>query len=274
MPARRSRTLHWKDSLTQIRDRGGALEIAVARTDDQDAMQQLAWRVQLIDFDEAHLHVDRPFALGTTIEVDAGVQLDVVLTIGQNKWMFTTECLGTVPAPRGRALRLRMPESVRRCQRREHDRIGTAGLNLPELDAWPLLDPGSVVVAERAAELGREIREDEVEVMPEIGPRFGAMVLNLGGGGAGLLVPPEYDQQIAHHKVLWLRVPLTPYLEQPLYVTGKVAHTHRNPDQSIYAGISFDFTHNAEHKNWVLNRIIEFHAAQQSEQLQRTRKSA
>ena len=49
-----------------------------------------------------------------------------------------------------------LPDEVRRCQRRSFYRVETARINLPVVDVWPLLDPKSILLAERANELAVE----------------------------------------------------------------------------------------------------------------------
>ena len=71
MPASRSRTTEWRRSLEQLRDRGGAIEIAVAHDDGGDIVAggpgniaDLVWRVRVLDVGPNDFSVDLPFALG------------------------------------------------------------------------------------------------------------------------------------------------------------------------------------------------------------------
>ncbi len=168
MPARRSRTLEWRRCLKDVLQRKGALEIAVARntgTSDKSS-RHLVWRVRLLDLSEAEIVVEPPTALGEVIQLQPGIDLVASLSVGQNRWMFTTSILGLTERRAGpqksmSALRLKMPDSVERCQRRTYYRMETAALTLPEVEVWPLLDPKSVLVAERANEL--QFQESEQE---------------------------------------------------------------------------------------------------------------
>lgn len=283
MPANRSRTLHWRRCLEQIHHRNGAIEIAVAR-DLEDEGAHLVWRVRVLGLSENELVVEPPVALGHTIPLDDGVHLVACIAVGQNRWMFATRLLGRVEARRptgycGPALRLELPATVKRCQRRDHFRVETAALNLPHVDAWPLLDPKSVVVAERMNELQIEpgsasdaigsLGEDDV--MPEVGPRFSARLLNVGGGGLGLDVAPEHHQVLSRHKLFWLRFPLPPELEFPICASTKLAHTHMQSNQHVYAGLAFDFTFNAGHQRFVAAQICRFiERLQHHQQLKRS----
>ena len=87
-----------------------------------------------------------------------------------------------------------MPITVERCQRRRDYRIETDTLALPEISAWPLLDPRSIVLPERMCQLRMERHFagetttqaiEEKDVMPDVGPSFTATLVNIGGGGVG-----------------------------------------------------------------------------------------
>jgi len=281
VPANRSRTLHWRRCLEQIHQRNGAIEIAVAR-DLEDEGAHLVWRVRVLDLGEDEIVVEPPVALGQTIPLEEGVHLVACIAVGQNRWMFATQLLGMIEARRptgyrGNALRLRLPATVKRCQRRDHYRVETAALNLPQVDVWPLMDPRSVVLAERMNELQIEPGNAATDytlggedVMPEVGPRFVARLLNVGGGGLGLDVAPENHQMLARHKLFWLRFPLPPELELPICATAKLAHTHMQSNQHVYAGLAFDFTFNATHQRFVADQICRFIKRLQQQQLRRS----
>lgn len=284
MPANRSRTLEWRRCLRQVLERGGALEIAVAKSMPSegvwDETAQLVWRVRLLNVTETEIIVEQPSALGQAMQIQPGVSLAVVLAIGQNRWMFATPNLGTVmvpgfdrrPAP---ALRLAMPESVQRCQRRNYYRVEATSIELPRVDLWPLLEPRSVLLAERACEIQWEIENGRLEapadgsgfqteaVMPEVGPKFGGTLLNLGGGGMGMRVSPEDSQIVARHKLLWMRLGLPQGLSVPICATGKVVHTHMESNQDTYVGIAFDFSFNPSHQKFVVDQICRYIAWQQ-----------
>jgi hypothetical protein len=280
VPANRSRTLQWRRCLEQIQQRNGAIEIAVAREyDESENGAHLIWRVRVLAVGDAELVVEPPAALGRTIPLEDGVQLVAILAVGQNRWMFTTQLLGSKEVSRGgrdaRGLRLRMPDSVKRCQRRNHYRVETAAINLPHIEIWPLLDPKSVVLAERMNELQIDGGEegpptgaglDADDMMPEVGPRFAARLLNIGGGGLGMDVEPEHQQILTRHKVFWLRVALPPELDTPICASAKLAHTHMQSNHHLYAGMAFDFTFNAGHQRVVAAQICRYVALQQQRQ--------
>lgn len=306
MPANRSRTQQWRRCLQQIHERNGALEIAVAHDDrsnsartkraDADGEQRsthLVWRVRLLAIHDDQLVVEAPVALGQVISLRKGVELIAVIAIGQNRWMFRTQIIEPTRFSLNErrdidALRIVMPTNVERCQRRNFYRMDTAALNLPQVEVWPLLDPQSVLVAERANEIrlqndvlsnGAERSEDtsappdddDESIMPEVGPRFVGALLNLGGGGLGLRVEQDNSQHLGHHKLFWVRIALPPELNTPICATGKLVHTHLESGQYTYAGLAFDFSFNPGHQRFVVDQICRYIALQQRIQLQRMR---
>lgn len=287
MPASRSRTHEWKKLLHQIAERGGAIEIAIAHPEHEGgephghaAGPDLVWRVRIVRIDESEILAESPMALGRDIHIDTGTELAAAITVGQNRWTFRTHNLGEVagdarhPHP---MVRLRMPEGVARSQRRRL-RVDTQGITLPKVELWPLLDPKSVLPAERATELAWESwREGEdfdrdgllsPTVMPEVGPRFTGELSNLGGGGVGLVIAPDDSGVLGRHRVLWLRLSLEPELPVPVCVSGKVVHTHIDSTQKTYAGIAFDFSFNNAHQKMVADQIECYIEAKQELQRQ------
>ncbi|MHC4275299.1 MAG: PilZ domain-containing protein [Planctomycetota bacterium] len=283
MPAHRSRTSGWRRCLQQVHERRGALDIAVVRDPEHDNgdSRHLIWRVRLVALTKEEILVERPTTLGQVIQLDPGIELVAILAVGQNRWMFSTSNLGLTQHG-GRdhraitAMRLAMPQHVERCQRRNYYRIETATLNLPEVEVWPLLDPKSVIVAERAVELQGNLErggargpagpgpvDDAETTMPEVGPKFAATLLNIGGGGVGLRVRPQDAQALTRHKLFWLRFSLPPELATPICATGKLAHTNVDSTQHTYAGMAFDFSFNPGHQRFVVEQICRYITAMQ-----------
>jgi hypothetical protein len=221
LPASRSRTFEWRRSLQQIQERGGAIEIAIARptamSSDPTAQStggDVVWRVRLLRVSDTEMVVELPNALGRPIDVGNGIQLVGAIAIGQNRWLFRSEVVGHVElhdfGPRPvRCLRVRLPDHVDRSSRRE-TRVDTTMLRLPEVEGWPLIDPRSVVVAERWNEVAFESAasgapcetpSDPENLMPTTGPRFLATLMNLGGGGVGLRVTHADSPNFARHRL-------------------------------------------------------------------------
>ena len=154
MPANRSRTDRWRQSLQNIYQRGGGLEFAVRRDDQQSGIKDLVWRVRVLDLTEDTITIEQPGAMGQSFNIQKGVELVGIMSVGQNKWMFETTVIdttfnqtrsGTFPA-----LKISMPEKVVRCMRRHADRTSIAHIDLPTVECWKLLEPLSAVPVEVA----------------------------------------------------------------------------------------------------------------------------
>ncbi|MCC6320173.1 MAG: hypothetical protein IT438_01910 [Phycisphaerales bacterium] len=280
MPAIRSRTEHWLDNLRKIHERGGALEISIDRSTSggssaDETGSDVAWRVRVIRVAEDHIVVEPPAAFGATIDFETDIALIGAMTIGQNRWMFHTRTLGHIEGarPGDRHLVLALPERVERCTRRSFFRISTANLQLPRVQCWPLNDPSSVGAAEAANRC--EIRDllegdgpgnpgellsESSLLLPDVGPAFKASLLNVSGGGLGLLVAPEDAAALSARPYLWIRLDLRPHIPAPAAVTARIAHTHTDSSQHIYAGLAFDFSQSSQHRRFIvelLGRYIE-----------------
>jgi hypothetical protein len=247
-------------------EKGGGLELAVARAEGAGGDQQadLVWRTKLTQIGDDFLEVERPQALGKGIELQSGVQLVAAFVIGQNRFTFDTSVLGSVRSggPRPMELvRLSTPSAIERCQRR-FDRFDLQGLKLPTVTLWPLLDPKTVIPAERANELAFEavMRGDapspeDSALMPQVGPPITATLMNIGGGGVGLRVGSAEAGVLGRHRVFWMKLPLGAEEPVPLVTTAKVVHTHIDSMQNTYVGVSFDFSFNPGHQGVVTAQI-------------------
>ncbi len=278
MPASRSRTERWKESLWRIYERGGGLEFTVDREGSLDSSSKdLIWRVRLLDLSESEIVIEQPGSMGMPFEIQDGSALIGIIAVGQNKWMFHTRVIGhtSVRSRNGDtpALRVEMPTKVERCLRRNFDRISTAQLTMPRVDCWKLIDPRSAVPFEIAnqalvADLLQSAKTadatDEMETLPEVGPKFEAVLSNVGGGGIGLIVDRENRANIDAGQVFWIRMDLRPTVPTPLVLTARLAHTHIDSQQSTYAGLAFDFGLNPKHKGFVVGQIARYIQGMQS----------
>ncbi|MFM1804721.1 MAG: hypothetical protein RL136_1600 [Planctomycetota bacterium] len=273
MPASRSRTTEWRRSLEQLRSREGAIEIAVAHDHPGGdeailAASDLVWRVRVLDLTGDEIAVDLPFALGRAIELPTGTELVGAIAIGQNRWMFRTKVQGSwsarPPFPRNhRGVRLALPDHVERCLRRS-TRVDVGAMNPPQVEMWPLLEPRSAMPAERASELafraamqGDPVAPVSEELLPTVGPGFKASLVNLGGGGLGVLVEQADTAALARHRMFWLRFTLGSIMPVPICATARVVHTHMDSSHRVYAGISFDFDFNPAHQRVVGEQIVQ-----------------
>lgn len=258
MPASRSRTLRWKDSLDKIRERGGAIEISVDLPSADGAGKHLIWRVRVLEITSDRILVEQPVALGRDLSIRSGLEMVCGITVGQNRWMFRTRTVATD----GRTLALAMPERVDRCQRRDFFRVGTASLALPPVDCWTLLDPLSAVSAEIASQAliteGGRYDADSPILLPEVGPKFKARLVNIGGGGAGIVIAKEEASALERARLLWMRLDLTPQVAAPVGIAARVAHTHLDSAQNLYAGLAFEFAHHPAYRQFVVDQISRY----------------
>jgi c-di-GMP-binding flagellar brake protein YcgR len=283
VPATRSRTEHWQRSLEKIIDRKGSIEISVRQSEskngsDAAVSSDLVWRVRVICMRNDEVIVEQPQALGREIPLATGLELVCVLTVGQNRWMFTSRILGpaTTRSADGVSCAIRMtpPEKVERCSRRSFCRVSTVGLVLPTVQVHPLvsatsLKPAEIAVRERieSMERGGAVSTDEPMVLPEVGPAFEARLMNLGGGGVGLLVAPEEAAGLEGKRRFWMTIDLTPGIPAPVGVVTRLAHTRIDSEQRVYVGMSFEFDHHPEYKRFIVDLLTGFASSLQQEQL-------
>lgn len=276
VPANRSRTDRWRQSLQKIYERGGGLEFAIDRHKDQDGIKDLVWRVRVLDLTDDEIIVEQPGAMGQSFMINEGVDLVGILAVGQNKWMFSTTVIGTTfnQSRSGAypALRVKMPEKVVRCMRRQSDRTSIAHINLPMVECWRLIDPMSAVPIEVANRVqveemiakgqtppdSDESAWDDQMALPTVGPKFEARLANLGGGGVGLIVPQESRSAIDSGKVFWMRFDFRPAIPAPIVLTAKLVHSHIDSQQHTYAGMAFDFGINNQHKDFIVKQIARY----------------
>lgn len=286
MPASRSRTERWRDSLRKVYERDGALEISIpAGAGSPSRGADLLWRVRIVGLSDTEIVIEPPCAAGRAISLEPGINLVAVLAVGQNKWMFHTRTLPSGPAARGpRTVRLAMPQTVERVQRRNFLRISTAELSLPKVECWPLLDPTSVVAAEVAnralildllrGDSPAQSHRDEPFLLPEVGPKFHGRLMNIGGGGAGLFLDRNDTAAADKARVYWLRVDLTPQIPAPIAMTARLVHTHIDSGQNLYAGMAFEWAFHESHREFVVEQICRYVAALQNGQVAAQRRSA
>ncbi len=276
MPASRSRTEQWKDQLYKLYERGGALEISIRPAPDAapaaEPGSDIVWRVKIVGINDDAIAIESPAAFGDAVPLRPGIELVGAMTIGQNRWMFLTRTIAAKPGPAGHPsqLILTMPDKVERCTRRSFFRISTAELHLPQVQSWPLFDPLSVVAAETAnrvrivdaMEGGSAPRTEgdlpQSLILPEVGPAFTGSLLNISGGGLGLMIKHEDIQTATSRAFLWLRMDLRPIIPEPVAVTGRIAHTHMDSSQSLYLGVAFDFAANPAHRQFVAELFAQY----------------
>lgn len=271
MPARRSRTERWRDSLHSLVERNGPIEITV---DSPDSKLDLVWRVRLLSMDDESLVVEQPTTLHKTVPIDVGAEIISAISIGQNRWMFRTRVIEFVDKlsqfGTTRALRLAMPVNVERCQRRNFYRTSTASLTLPPIKVYQLLEPESAVPLEIATQSA--IVDSRAEgpvndpidlIRPELGQSMNSKMLNIGGGGVGLLVSADEAAVLNKHHLFWMRLDLTPAVQLPLPLTARLAHTRIDSSGDAHCGFAFDFIRNRSYEPFVAEQVCRYIAQMQ-----------
>ncbi len=269
MNTNRSRTERWRECLSQIRDRGGSLEVSVDVGDASAVgMANLVWRVRLLGIDDERLVLEQPVALGQTMRLEPGLNIIVAMSIGQNRWMFRTRSIDPSAGDMRGLLHVAAPTLVERCQRRDFFRATTAGFNLPLVQGWRLVDPETAVAAEVASRIpfedgtaagsGRRGLEAPVSLMPEVAGAFQGQLVNVGGGGAGLMVPPASRPSFDSSGRYWLRLDLGSDMPGPLAVTARCVHQHLDSSQNLHLGFAFDFSLHAEHRDFIVRQITGY----------------
>jgi len=290
VPATRSRTEQWRRSLEQLAERGGALEISVPRRDangsggdEAHSGGDLIFRCRILSMNDAEIVLEHPMVMGRPVELTPGVRMVAIIAIGQNRWMFRTRNLGPALANDRRgggvpAVRIQAPDEVERCQRRAFYRVSAVGLNLPKVETRALIDPRSVVAAEAANEAeindyavgaiaGRIGTSPSETLLPEVGPPFFSTLVNIGGGGVGLMVDAAESRGFESGPFFWLRLNLMPQIPAPLAVTARLVHTHIDSAQRTYAGFAFDFRFNPSHEKFVIDQLCRYVAQVQRDAL-------
>ena len=87
---------------------------------------------------------------------------------------------------------------------------------------------------------------------------FKAHLLNISGGGLGLMLRPDEGRALSSRPFIWLRVDLRPEIAAPVGVTVRLAHTHIDSSHNLYAGMAFDFTHNLSHRPFVVDLFASY----------------
>ena len=94
------------------------------------------------------------------------------------------------------------------------------------------------------------------DLFPTTGPGFSATLVNLGGGGLGVLVEASDSAALSRHRLFWIRFSLGDITPIPIAAAARVVHTHMDSSHRIYAGISFDFDFNPAYQRVVGEQIV------------------
>lgn len=266
MGPNRQKTQRWQDTLRQVKEGGGSIEISIDGGPGDAMLRDLVWRVRLLELHEREMLIAQPSAARRTINLDEGCPLVGAMTVGQNRWMFHTSVLryeGTGPR---RAVWVEMPETVERCRRRAFHRISSAEIHLPEVSVSPLRDRASAVpveIASRHASSEDVGRSHNPLGIPDVGSAFPARLQNIGSGGLGLVVSPEHASALHQSSLFWIRLPLEGPDAAPLLITARLSHVRMDSSRDAHAGLAFDFSMDPDHEAFVGERILEYAGSKQ-----------
>lgn len=268
MGPNRQKTQRWQDTLEQVLRGGGAIEISIDGSGEEAMLHDLVWRVRLLELNEAGMLVAQPAAARRTIDLSPGCPLVGAMTVGQNRWMFHTQVSGSEERAGRRALWLAMPEKVERCRRRAFHRISTAELHLPGVTLWPLRERASAVpieIASRHAEASNDAAGSSTLMMPDVGPEFPGQLLNIGGGGMGVIVSAEHASALHQSTLFWVQIPLGEGDPHPLVLSARLSHVRMDNMRDAHAGFAFEFSLDPGHEAYVGERILEYAGRRQRE---------
>ncbi len=274
MPAHRSRTTNWIDSLKELQQREGCIEITPPSNtaEGQTIAPALICRARVEEIRDDRILLDQPSTLGQPLDLQPGAALVGIISIGQNKWMFATTVIALFPPKAGAFKRsgtiaIKLPTSVERCPRRSFYRVSTLALDLPQVTAAPILEPATVPLAQAATREAffqkledptADTTETQKFAKPTVGPEFEATLLNVGGGGLALLVSPDAKQNLNKQHLFWTQLPLGNLLPAPLGVAIKLRHTHLDSEQRVEAGFAFDFHADVSHERFIADQLSAY----------------
>lgn len=275
MGPNRQKTQHWQSTLRQVLEGGGSIEISIDGGPGDAMLQDLVWRVRLLEMRDDEMLIAQPAAARRGINLEAGCPLVGAMSIGQNRWMFHTNVIRYDGVPPRRSIWVTMPESVERCRRRAFHRISSAEIHLPDVRVCALKDRASAVPVEIAS---RHAAGDGVSAssnplgLPDVGPEFPAKLQNIGSGGLGLIVGPEHASALHQSSLFWIRLPLDGEGAAPLLMTARLSHVRMDSSRDAHAGFAFDFSMDPDHEAFIGERILEYAGSRQ--RLIQTRRAA
>lgn len=141
------------------------------------------------------------------------------------------------------ALMLDYPSELRSGQRRSFYRVATRS---SEMDSIQLLPH---------------------EESPEV-KAFSAALLNISGGGVGVIAPVEMREQLARTRYYVCRMTL-PVLGFPMMIPVCIVHREILEDGQTYLGMSFDFDDDRSDRERIVDEVCRFATHLQREQLRK-----
>lgn len=149
------------------------------------------------------------------------------------------------------ALLLNFPHELRSGQRRSFYRVATRA---SELD--------SILLVPQDCE-----HRDGVPEKQQV-KSFNAALLNISGGGAGVLAPPEMREQLSRTRYYTCRITL-PVLGFPMMIPICIVHREILEDGQTYLGLAFDFDDDRGDRDRIVDEVCRFATHLQRDQLRK-----
>lgn len=234
--------------------RDGSIEITPVVGDDEGPPPTA--RVRLLVRNDKGMVIDRPIGMAFLRHMEKGTRLNALVAEGADRWQFSSTILGAVTyrlndATEVPAIAITLERNVRSAQRREFFRVTIGNVAVKTV----LMTPNN---AER-----KQAATDDVDGIKP----FEAKLINIGGGGIGVLTPQRVDWQLPliRHYDCTLRLPTR---NEPLIVPAEVVRLEAQEDGTSYMGLHFTFATPADRRACE-DAICPFTAWHQRQILQR-----
>lgn len=243
------------DSLVK---RDGSVEITPILGHD-DRVPPTA-RVRLLALASNGVVIDRPIGQAFTRHMVKGTRLHVLVAEGAERWEFHAAILDTVPfrlndSTEVPAIVISSPKTVHSAQRRAYFRVTIGSVAVKNTRLTPILGDAQT-----------ETESDEAAPQSDIKP-FEAKLLNIGGGGIGVLTPQRVAWQLPMVRRYECTLPL-PTRKTPVVIPADVVRLEEQEDGTTYMGLQFDFE-NLPDRHACADAICHFTAWHQRQILQR-----
>ncbi len=253
----------WQVAFEAIAKRNTAVSIANADAIDQaDSEDDVTYfRVRMLAFDEAGFVIERPLPGGEhdTSEVVAD-DTQIVMTAVDNdqRWDVRTQVIGRQRFSLNEqlsvaALRLAWPTDVDKVQRREFFRVPTTGMELSHVELQPA-----------GLDISMSVTGND-----ETGSSFNAQVVDLSGGGMGMIAPQD-TKNVVYHISRYRCTFQLPTSDGPLKLDARVAHVVARDDKQFEIGLQFEYADEVERRRSV-EQIVAFSTWVQRQQLRQQR---
>ena len=290
----------WRQLLVTLERRGGAVRISGTSEENPGAFGP-GYQTRLLGVDSLGLVFQLPGRPGAVKYFRPGSVTEVLVADENQHWQFVSVVQGLVSyrlnaRTEVQAVRIDDPYEVHRVQRREYYRVACAGSNVAPVLVEPLVvdvpgapgtgprverskAPGGPAHAAIATVPGRQIaawRPGHHTVTLRAGERvdrrqgFQAKLINIGGGGMGLLAPPESIEVINSTDRFQCTLAL-PMLDDPLVLVVHCVHRKPIPNGTHVLGMRLQIDDRWEER-WCADQLMKCSAWLQRQHLRRRRR--